>query len=74
MHGVTESLIKSKKYLLPLVVLSPVVTGGVVAAYLADGRMTLPKDATIFKVDDEVIGAGFGDTRRGSCQKSPSLQ
>jgi len=53
--GVAESLVKSKKYLLPLVVLSPEVTGGVVVAYLADGRMKLPKNATVFNAGDEVV-------------------
>lgn len=50
--GVAESLIKSKKYLLPLAVLTPELTGAVVVAYLADGRLTLPKNATVFNVDD----------------------
>ncbi len=72
--GVAESLVKSKKYLLPLVVLSPVVTGGVVAAYLADGRMTLPKDATIFKVDDAVVGPELEIPAAGPAGKSASLQ
>ncbi|WP_188554507.1 hypothetical protein [Edaphobacter dinghuensis] len=53
--GVTESLVKSKKYLLPLVVLSPEFTGGVVVAYLAEGRMKLPKNATLFNAGDEEI-------------------
>ena len=53
--GVAESLVKSKKYLLPLAVLNPEVTGGIVVVYLADGRLTLPKDATVFRVDDEVV-------------------
>lgn len=53
--GVTESLVKSKKYLLPLVVLSPEFTGGVVVAYLAEGRMKLPKNATIFNAGDEEV-------------------
>ncbi len=53
--GVAESLVKSKKYLLPLAVLSPEFTGGVVVVYLADGRLTLPKNATVFNVDDEVV-------------------
>lgn len=56
--GVTESLVRSKKYLLPLVVLSPEFTGGVIVAYLADGRMSLPKNATIFNIGDEVITDG----------------
>lgn len=53
--GVAESLVKSKKYLLPMAVLSPEFTGGVVVAYLAEGRMKLPKNATIFDVGDEEI-------------------
>jgi hypothetical protein len=51
--GVLESLIKSKKYLLPMVVLAPEVTGGVVVAYLVDGRLKLPKGTPIFEIGDE---------------------
>src|ERR1035437_4649091 len=51
-RGVAESLIKSKKYLLPMVILGPSLTGGVVIAYLADGRMTLPKSAIVFDIND----------------------
>jgi len=53
--GVAESLVKSKKYLLPLAVLSPELTGGVVVAYLAEGRLKLPKNAAVFNVDDEEV-------------------
>ncbi len=56
--GVAESLVKSKKYLLPLAVLSPELTGGVVVAYLADGRMKLPKNALVFNVDDAEMEPG----------------
>jgi len=56
--GVAESLVKSKKYLIPLVVLNPEVTGGIVVAYLADGRLKMPKDARVFDVGDaEVVDA-----------------
>jgi hypothetical protein len=51
--GVAESLVKSKKYLIPLVVLAPEVTGGVVVAYLVDGRLKLPKGAPVFNIGDE---------------------
>jgi len=51
--GVSESLIKSKKYLLPLTVLAPEVTGGVVVAYLVDGRLRLPKGTPVFNIGDE---------------------
>ena len=50
--GVIESLVKSKRYLLPLVILSPEVAGGAIAAYLVDGRMTMPKNAEVVDADD----------------------
>lgn len=53
--GVSESLVKSKKYLLPLTVLAPEAAGGVVVAYLADGRLKLPKGAPVFNIGDEEI-------------------
>ncbi|PWT82923.1 MAG: hypothetical protein C5B58_07350 [Acidobacteria bacterium] len=53
--GVAESLVKSKKYLIPLVVLNPEVTGGIVVAYLVDGRLKLPKDARVFAVNDAEV-------------------
>ena len=51
--GVAESLVKSKKYLIPLVVLVPEVTGGVAVAYLVDGRLKLPKGTPVFEIGDE---------------------
>jgi hypothetical protein len=55
--GVAESLIKSKKYLLPLAVFAPEVTGGVVVAYMVDGRLKMPKGAAVFDIGDaEVTG------------------
>jgi hypothetical protein len=51
--GVAESLVKSKKYILPLTILAPEVSGGVVVAYLVDGRMKLPKGTTVFNIGDE---------------------
>ena len=62
--GVAESLVKSKKYLLPMAVLSPELTGVVVVAYLSEGRMKLPKNATMFNVDDEENGPGASDSER----------
>jgi len=53
--GVAESLVKSKKYIIPLVVLSPEVTGGIVAAYLVDGRSHPPKNATVFQINDAEV-------------------
>ncbi len=51
--GVAESLIKSKKYVIPLTFFAPEVTGGVVVAYLADGRLKLPKGTPVFNIGDE---------------------
>jgi hypothetical protein len=51
--GVTESLVKSKKYLIPMTILAPEVTGGVVVAYLADGRLKLPKGTPVFNIGDQ---------------------
>jgi hypothetical protein len=56
--GVAESLVKSKKYLIPLVVLNPEVTGGIVVAYLVEGRLKMPKDAKVFAIDDAVVTDG----------------
>jgi hypothetical protein len=55
--GVAESLVKSKKYLLPLTVFAPEVTGGVVVAYLVDGRLKVPKDTPVFAIGDDVNSA-----------------
>jgi hypothetical protein len=56
--GVAESLVKSKKYLLPMAILSPELAGGVVVAYLSEGRMTLPKNAMVFNADDPEMEPG----------------
>ena len=38
--------------------LAPEVTGGVVVAYLVDGRLKLPKGTPVFEIgDEETIGA-----------------
>lgn len=37
-NGVVESLVKSKKYLVPLAWVNPYVTGTLIAAYFGDGR------------------------------------
>jgi hypothetical protein len=55
-HGVAESLIKSKKYLLPLAIIQPQLTAGVIVAYLAGGRLSLPKDPAVFDAEDFASG------------------
>jgi hypothetical protein len=61
--GVAESLVKSKKYLIPMVALAPEVTGGIVVAYLVDGRMKLPKETPIFEIGDEETTGQPGSRR-----------
>jgi hypothetical protein len=61
--GVAESLVKSKKYLLPMTFLAPEVTGGIVVAYLVDGRLKLPKGTPIFEIGDEEM-TSLPDTRK----------
>jgi hypothetical protein len=43
--GVMESLVKSKKYVVPLAVLYPEFTAAMGVAYLTNGRFSPPKDA-----------------------------
>lgn len=49
--GVAEALVKKKRYVVPLAILSPVVTGGIVVAYLTEGRFSPKRDAEIFTAD-----------------------
>ncbi len=51
--GVVESLVKSKKYVLPLAFLHPVVTGTLVVAYLGDGRFHIDPKAAVFDPSQE---------------------
>ena len=53
--GVMESVVKSKKYVVPLAVLNPEVTAGLVVAYLTDGRFAVPKDTTVEIIPGETV-------------------
>jgi len=46
-HGVVESVLKSKKYLLPLAALHPIVTGVLAVAYIGSGRFDPTRRAMI---------------------------
>jgi hypothetical protein len=56
--GVVEAVVKSKKYVVPLAVLSPELTAGLVVAYLTDGRFKAPKDAAVEMVPGEAVTKG----------------
>jgi hypothetical protein len=47
--GVVQSLVASKKYVLPLVVWNPYVAGGLVMAYLGDGRFHPNPEAAVYR-------------------------
>ena len=51
-RGVAESVVKSKKYIIPLVILQPEFAGALAVSYLSVGRFSLPKDAPVFEVGD----------------------
>lgn len=64
--GVAESLVRSKKYIIPLVVLSPEFAGGIAVSYLVRGRLTLPVDAPVFQIGDAApASAAVADTAQG---------
>ncbi len=48
--GVVEALVKSKRYVVPLAVLHPEFTGGLVLVYLSNGRFNPSKNASPFKI------------------------
>jgi hypothetical protein len=50
--GVSEALVKSKRYLIPLAILEPEVAGVILADYIADGRGRLPRRAHVFTLAD----------------------
>jgi len=53
-HGVIESLLKSKKYLLPAVAFHPIITGLLAAAYVSDGRFDPNRHAMILESGREL--------------------
>ncbi len=48
--GVLEAFLKSKKYVLPLAILHPAVTGSLVLAYLSTGRFNPQRNAAAFDI------------------------
>lgn len=53
-YGGLESFLKSKKYLLPLVALHPIITAGIAAAYFGTGRFDPAKQALVFEAHNEL--------------------
>ncbi|HEY9137664.1 MAG TPA: hypothetical protein VIM67_05280 [Terriglobus sp.] len=47
--GIGESLVRSKKYIVPLAFLSPTTAASLVAAYVGTGRFKMPKEAPLME-------------------------
>lgn len=60
-HGVFEALIKSKKYVVPLAILHPAITGSMAAAYLTEGRFNPKHDAKVFDLARTLQAVQPGD-------------
>lgn len=45
-RGVAEALFRSKKYAVPIAIVSPIAVGGLALAWAAQGRIDLPVDAS----------------------------
>jgi len=82
--GVVESLVKSKKYVVPLTVLNPYVTGTLIAAYITDGRFHPSRAAAVFNpmlefepgTDPELpsAGAGLGERAAAGVREIPASE
>jgi len=71
--GVIESLVKSKKYLVPIAALHPFVAGGLAVVYLGDGRFHVDKNAPVFDPAHE-FEAENGQSALPANNKSPHVE
>ena len=72
-YGVLESFLKSKKYFLPLVVVHPIITGGMALAYLGTGRFDPNKQALVFDSTAELHPPIASKERRNYADQLNSL-
>jgi hypothetical protein len=49
-QGMLEVLVKTKKYVIPLAILSPPVTGGIALLYLTEGRFNPKSEVEVFDI------------------------
>jgi hypothetical protein len=63
-RGVVESLLKTKKYLIPILAVNPYVMAGIAVTYLTNGRFELANDAPVIPVmeQQEMLATGIVDT------------
>ncbi|HEX3661636.1 MAG TPA: hypothetical protein VHU89_09410 [Acidobacteriaceae bacterium] len=72
--GVVESLVKSKKYVVPLAYLNPYVTGTLIAAYISDGRFHPDPHAAVFNPMREFDPGMEPRTEAASASADPAEQ
>jgi hypothetical protein len=70
-HGVLESVVRSKKYALPLLLLHPWIGGTVAVAYVADGRFNPARGSTLLDNPNEQERLLMAKSRR-ELELSPS--
>jgi hypothetical protein len=68
-HGVVDSVFKSKKYEIPLLVFHPFVGGGFALAYVISGRFNPARNAMMFSADRE-LDQPLSDEQRRNYAKS----
>jgi hypothetical protein len=58
-----ESLLKTKKYAVPIAVLNPYVLAGIAVTYLTNGRFDFAKNAPVIPVMDQeqILASGKPD-------------
>lgn len=66
-HGVAESLLKTKKYVVPLAFFHPFLVGGIATAYFVKGRFNPGREATVIASmpDLELVARTRSDTISG---------
>jgi hypothetical protein len=69
--GVAEALVTSKKYVVPLAILHPVVMGGVALLYIGEGRFSPARQVKRFPPSPEI--AALMEARQKSPLELPSF-
>jgi hypothetical protein len=61
-RGVVESLLKTKKYAVPIAFLHPYFLAGIAVTYLTNGRFDLAKNAPVIAVTDQELALQSGSS------------
>ena len=73
-RGVVESLLKTKKYVVPIAVLNPYVVAGIAVSYLSTGRFRMAKNAPVIPVAEQermLVSGGFVEPITGPAVLQP---